>query len=281
MKAGEVDAMSTYTFEQSDALEAKGFTIIYQKVPSSCYTIAFQSENESDPFSNKLVRQAVSYAVDAEAIASSLFGKYAVVTNQYGVPGSAYYSDEVKTIPYDINKAKELLAEAGYPNGFNTKVWTMLQIPMPMLTEVGIAIADQLSQIGINVEVQNLDIAAFTGVLGDWGEGMLLHTMGLSNGAGSQIASNFKQGIPACTGAKCILKNDDLNHIMMNASNASGEESYELFRKAQYEIFTEQNLIYAMFVIYKTTALSPKLHDSNLMKNTAYYADLWQAWIEK
>ncbi|MBR6085649.1 MAG: ABC transporter substrate-binding protein [Spirochaetales bacterium] len=281
MEAGEIDAMSTYSFDQSDELEAEGFTIIYQELPSSCYTIAFNSVNPGDPFCDQRVRQAVGYALDNEAILEALFGKHAIVTNQYGDPSSAFYSDRVETIPYDIEKAKQLLAEAGYPNGFSTQVVTTVTNSMPMLQELGVVIAEQLSKIGINVTVNNLDIAGFTGVIGDWNYGMILHTMGMSNGAGSQISSNFKQGITSGIGAKCIKKSDKLNEIILAANNASGEESYKLFQDAQYQIFTEENLIYAIGLIFKTTAVSPKLHDSNLMARSAYAADLWQAWIEK
>lgn len=281
MEMNEIQAMATANFDQSDELEAKGFTIISQTVPSSCYTIAFNSVNEGDPFCDKRVRQAVMYALDKETITSTLFGEHATVTNQYGLPGSLFYSEEVESIPYDVEKAKELLAEAGYPNGFETKVVTTVTSAMPMLSELAVIIADQLSAVGIEVNVEVLDIAGFTAVLGDWGNGMLLHTMGMSNGAGSQISSNFKQGITSGIGAKCILKNDKLNDIILAACNATAEESYDLFQQAQYEIFTEQALIGAIAVIHKTTAVSPKLHDSNLMSNTAYAATLWKAWLEK
>lgn len=281
MEAGEIDAMSTYSFDQSDELEAEGFTIIYQEMPSSCYTIAFNSVNPGDPFCDQRVRQAVGYALDNQTIATALFGKHAVVTNQYGTPESVFYSDKVKDVPYDIEKAKQLLAEAGYPNGFKTQVVTTVTNSMPMLNELGVVIADQLSKIGITVEVNNLDIAGFTGKVGNWDYGMFLHTMGMSNGAGSQISSNFKQGITSGIGAKCIYKSDKLNDIILAANNASGQKAYDLFKDAQYQIFTEENLIYAIAVIYKTTAVSPKLHDTNLMSRSAYAADLWKAWIEK
>ena len=52
--------------------------------------------------------------MDGEAILPVLFGDYAETTNQYGVPGSTYYDDTID-IKFDLEKAKALMEEAGYP----------------------------------------------------------------------------------------------------------------------------------------------------------------------
>lgn len=75
----------------------------------------------SKPFESLLVRQALNYAMDRKAISHALFGRYGSPTDQFGALDAVdpkynnYY-------PYNPTKAKQLLAEAGYPNGFTVNV---------------------------------------------------------------------------------------------------------------------------------------------------------------
>ncbi|ARK29915.1 ABC transporter substrate-binding protein [Halalkalibacter krulwichiae] len=115
------------------------------------------SANPQSPFADPLVRGALSYAVDRDAIVEILYYGHAIATNQWGVPGSPTFNDDLDTT-YDPEKAKELLKEAGYPNGFKTTFTTNNND-----ADVSLATAIQgyLSEVGIDVELNTVDNAFF------------------------------------------------------------------------------------------------------------------------
>ena len=161
----------------------------------------------TDPFADELVRRAVSYAINAEEIADALLYGYGVKSNQWCVPQSEFFNTELEGQPYNIQKAKQLLAEAGYPNGFKTILTTQSQT---LLTDICQVIAEQLSDIGIEVEIRPILGAGYVNYIGGWEKGMLLHPMGMENGAASQISVTFVQGLDFALGVNSFIHPDDL-----------------------------------------------------------------------
>lgn len=83
--------------------------------------IAFNTEKK--PFDNKLVRQALNMAVDKGSILKSVYQGAGQPAKNPIPPTMWSYNDKVKDYPFDIAKAKELLAKAGYPNGLEVEMW--------------------------------------------------------------------------------------------------------------------------------------------------------------
>ncbi|MCV2394390.1 ABC transporter substrate-binding protein [Actinotalea sp. M2MS4P-6] len=107
----------------------------------------------SEPLADVRVRQAMQYAIDREAIASAIYGDAA--ETGYSTPFTTEadgWTDALKdTYPYDPEKAKELLAEAGYADGFTVKVMT---VPF-IYGDAAQAIAGQLAEVGITLELSD------------------------------------------------------------------------------------------------------------------------------
>jgi ABC-type transport system substrate-binding protein len=112
------------------------------------------SAHPDSPFANLKVRQAVSHAIDTKMIVNKLLYGYGILTNQWAVPGSWSYNPNVKGYPYDPKKAKQLLAEAGYPKGFKTKLTTDSS---PTAVQFATAVQGYLRQVGIIAELEVLD----------------------------------------------------------------------------------------------------------------------------
>jgi dipeptide transport system substrate-binding protein len=83
--------------------------------------IAFNVEKK--PFDNKLVRQALSMAIDKEAILKSVYQGGGIAAKNPIPPTMWSYNDKVQPYPYDVAKARAMLKQAGYPNGFETDLW--------------------------------------------------------------------------------------------------------------------------------------------------------------
>lgn len=83
--------------------------------------IAFNTEKT--PFDNVKVRQALNYATDKQTIINVVYQGAGVIAKNVLPPTIWGYNDAVQDYPFDPEKAKQLLAEAGYPNGFETEIW--------------------------------------------------------------------------------------------------------------------------------------------------------------
>jgi len=107
------------------------------------------TNNAKAPFDEMKVRQAVAHALDRQAIIDGLFG-YGTPIGTHFAPHHPAYVDLVELYPHDPEKAKALLAEAGYPDGFEAT----LKLPPPAYARRGGEIvAAQLGEVGIELEI--------------------------------------------------------------------------------------------------------------------------------
>jgi len=104
------------------------------------------------PFNDVRVRQAVNYGVNRELINQALFQGKAILCRGPISPRTFGADPALKPYPYDPEKAKKLLAEAGYPNGFEARL--AYGTYMPQIQEQAEAIAADLGKIGIRVKLE-------------------------------------------------------------------------------------------------------------------------------
>ncbi|WP_274424294.1 ABC transporter substrate-binding protein [Chelativorans sp. YIM 93263] len=106
--------------------------------------------NGKEPFDNLQVRQAISHALNRDEIILGATSGNGVPIGSHFSPASEAYVDLTDTYPHDIEKAKEILAEAGYPEGFEAT----LKLPPPTYArQGGEIVASQLREIGIEFEI--------------------------------------------------------------------------------------------------------------------------------
>jgi len=112
-----------------------------------------------NPFKDVRVRQAVAHAIDAEAIRRVVMRGYAKPIGTLITPEvDGYHADADKRYPLDRDKAKRLLAEAGYPNGFEVTLDCGSNQPPADICQ---AVAAMLSQIGINTRANIVPFATY------------------------------------------------------------------------------------------------------------------------
>jgi ABC-type dipeptide/oligopeptide/nickel transport system permease component/ABC-type transport system substrate-binding protein len=112
--------------------------------------------NRNGPLADLRVRQALSHALDRRAIIDGAMYGYGTPIGSHFPPQNAAYVDLTGLYPHDVAKAKALLAQAGYPNGFTL---TMKLPPPNYARRSGEIAASQLAAVGIKVKIENLEWA--------------------------------------------------------------------------------------------------------------------------
>jgi len=111
--------------------------------------------NTKAPYTNKLVRQAINMAIDRKAILTAIYQGAGEQAKNLIPPTMWSYNKSVQDYPYDPAKAKALLAEAGFPNGFETTLWAMpVQRPYnPDARRMAEMMQSDLAKVGITAKI--------------------------------------------------------------------------------------------------------------------------------
>ena len=277
--AGEVDAMLNASTTVADVLQAQGFVATVGGVPAQAQTVCYESKKESDPLHDIRVRQAVSYAIDRDAIAKALFGQYGTATTQYAVKGSPYYEDAIDGYPYNVEKAKQLMKEAGYENGFTTPIYVNATASSSI--EMAQILIEELAAINIKAELKMIDNAAYTKLIDGWDGGILIHGMGMDAGVPTQIAGSYKDGLTSGIGLNSFDRPAELGQAISAGLASDAEGVIKYFKLAQKIIFQDECLLKAISVNFPVAIVSPKVHDAGLGATVSTSANVWNAWIEK
>jgi peptide/nickel transport system substrate-binding protein len=155
LMAGDVDAFSNYPAPESFSQFAVDRRFKVFTGTTEMETVLGLNERVA-PLHNVLVRRAISYALDRHAIIDGAMFGYGTPIGSHFPPGNPAYVDLTGVYPHDVATAKELLTQAGYPHGFSMT----LKLPPPSYARrSGEIVASQLAQIGIRVQIENLEWA--------------------------------------------------------------------------------------------------------------------------
>ena len=150
MQSGQVQAAAGDATTIPAARDA-GLQVIAPPQALSGINLADRGGELSEPLGDVRVRQALNMAVDRDTIAKALYGSEDLAMSQYALEGQAAFTEELaEAYPYDPEAAKELLADAGYPDGFTLPVLTTSLAGLDKLTQ---AVAGQLEEVGVTLDI--------------------------------------------------------------------------------------------------------------------------------
>jgi len=163
LRTGEADVIAI-SRERVSEVKAMGFNV-FSKLNDQVVVVYMQQQWDPVPVADKRVRQALNYAIDKEALLQFVFAGQGVPVpmypiGSYGVAGGA--DPELKPYPYDPVKAKQLLTEAGYPHGFETKIYSYVTADLPELNRLAEAVADYLAKVGVKAAITPMDRSALS-----------------------------------------------------------------------------------------------------------------------
>lgn len=203
--------------------------------------IGFNAQKE--PFDDPLVRQAISKAIDKDTIINGIYDGVGLPAESPLAPDVFGYDENVSGLEYNVEEARELLAEAGYEDGFSTTLWTNDNQDR---IDTATAVQAQLEEIGIDVEIEQVEWGAYledtaagehdmfilgwTTVTGDADYGMypLFHS------------DNFGEA-----GNRTFFATDELDSLLEEARQSSDEdERLDLYSRAQEILVDEAPMLY-------------------------------------
>lgn len=156
VETGEAHIADPLPVTEIERVKSSSTMSLYRSEALGTEFIGFNTKKK--PFTDVLVRQAISYGIDTNVIIKGVFNNIGTKANSTMGPKVVGFNPNLEAYPYDPNKAKALLTEAGYPNGFKTTIWTGDRKERINTAEV---IQSQLKGIGIDAEVKVLEMGAY------------------------------------------------------------------------------------------------------------------------
>ena len=186
LKNGEVDIAYLLSGPVAeDVRRTPGYKLVSRAVSPSVFWLDLPEQwDPKSPWSDRRVRQAASLAIDRQALNQAETLGFSKPTGSL-IPGALEFSKSFEADPYDPTKAKRLLAEAGYPGGFDAGDL----YPWPPYSSMGEALAGYLQAVGIRTKVRTMERAAMTTA---WRERKLKGVIVGITGAGSNASTRLE-----------------------------------------------------------------------------------------
>ncbi|MBM4420903.1 MAG: hypothetical protein FJ034_04850, partial [Chloroflexi bacterium] len=230
------------------------------------------------PFSDPRVRQALNYAVDKRSIVANIYGGLAEALGTHVPPGVAGYS-AVAPFPYDPAKAKQLLAEAGYPNGFSTTlVGTKGAYPKDF--ELDQAIQLQLKAVGVDVKLEIFELAKYLDVLRTTRETTLemFQNSFVTATAVDYIEQQF--GCDQPTNNSSGFCDRRISDLAQEALRTTDEAKRGPMLKQAQDLLAQQTPAIWLLGVQEVAGMSRKLHGAVFRKDTILTVDE-KTWLEE
>jgi peptide/nickel transport system substrate-binding protein len=280
MEAGQADLWFDVPVKFGADLEKKGLKVNWA-VTGFFWGLFANSSNPDSKFTNKKVREALEYAIDRPGMAKALgFGKYEALT-QIAPKGSTGYNEGYDPRPYNPEKAKQLLAEAGYPNGFKVQI-----LCDAMGQDYATAVQANLIAVGLDAKVDLADFARYNSEFMSaffGGQGFVDLAIGRTG-----IDLPFATGLLRHFGPTPMTGIVAINGAKSPEYLALCDKIYKTFDPAALTAVTkdavkqasEDALVVPLIRTPWVSVMQQNVHDDSM---TAHYVvwNLFKSWIEK
>ncbi|HEX2172401.1 MAG TPA: ABC transporter substrate-binding protein, partial [Dehalococcoidia bacterium] len=210
-------------------------------------------EKPESPFNKKQVREAVSLAIDRQALSDAESAGYSQPANNW-IPNDWPGAIKGPDPKYDPARAKQLLAEAGYPDGFDVEQLT----PLPPYNSLAERVIGQLREVGIRTKLNVMERAAFATKLTEGREaipGMILNISGLPGDAASRIRT-----FATCNGPSTrICYPDDIDKKMQAYDASVNPQERERLITEMQQFINDNHLFVPVYRLAFFIAVGPRV----------------------
>ena len=270
-----LDVLRTSNGEQYAVLsELPNITI--EKYQSGIAALAPSSLDEKSPLSKLEIRQAIFYAIDRDTLCEARGFGLAAPAYQVIAPGFTGYLPELDSSVvngYDPVKSKELMAKAGYPDGFSVTFYNPLAaFGATYDQDTAIAIQKMLEDVGINVTMEFPEAGAATELRTKGWDGLMAHTIGSFTNSSSAFRLNvdpFYQYQPS------TWRPVDEILEAFNLSRETPKQEQALLQDL-HRLYTDNMVVIPVMFRVNTALIKDNVHDSGFGKVSG--VTIWTPW---
>ena len=241
LESGSSDAILATLSSNIDRVENNEDVTLLRNDSVSIDYIGFNTEKE--PFDDPRVRQAITHAFDSQAVLDGVYNGSGTPAEAPLAPGVLGYSEDLEGLEYDMDRAEELLDEAGVED---LTINLMVNDDNPERVDVALWLQESLSNLGITVNVEQVEWGAYLAATGAGEHDMFI--LGWSNSTGDPdngITPLFHSDNIGDTGNRSFYNNPELDSILDEARQSTEEsEREELYMEAQQILVDEAPAIF-------------------------------------
>ena len=276
LETGEIDlARDLLPLDFQKISEDTKFTTVEVETPSNMF-LGFDLRNEL--LADKRVRQAIAYAINNEDLVKTVFNGSASVATSPVPKITTGHNENSNNYPQNIEKAKQLLAEAGYPNGFNIELFVSED---NQRIDMAVIIQDNLKKIGIYAEIKTFQWAAYVSTIENPNiiKPLFIMSWNISNDDPDEVLYPLYHSsqIDAHTNV-VFYKNEKFDNLISEARETTDKEKrMKLYEEAQ-DIIQEDLPHYTL--VYPKQNFAYKASIKNIKYNKRAYLDFQDTIIE-
>ena len=276
LETGEIDlARDLLPLDFKKISEDTKFTTVEVETPSNMF-LGFDLRNEL--LADKRVRQAIAYAINNEDLVKTVFNGSASVATSPVPKITTGHNENSNNYPQNIEKAKQLLAEAGYPNGFNIELFVSED---NQRIDMAVIIQDNLKKIGINAEIKTFQWAAYVSTIENPNiiKPLFIMSWNISNDDPDEVLYPLYHSsqIDAHTNV-VFYKNEKFDNLISEARETTDKDKrMKLYEEAQ-DIIQEDLPHYTL--VYPKQNFAYKASIKNIKYNKRAYLDFQDTIIE-
>ena len=224
---------------------------------------------EKEPFNNKLVRQAITHAFDQEAVLSGVFNGSGTPAIGPLSPVTLGYDENLERLEYDMDRARELLKEAGYEDGFDATI--MVNEDNPERLDTAIWMQESLAELNINIDIEQVEWGAYLEMTGNGEHDMFV--LGWSNPPADPnhlLSTLFHSDMIGSAGNRSFFSNEEFDALIDEGKKESDEGAREeIYKQAQEILIDEAPAIFIRYPenlnAYQSNISGLKIDNNNLL----------------
>ncbi|MEK4554946.1 MULTISPECIES: glutathione ABC transporter substrate-binding protein [Jeotgalicoccus] len=212
-----------------------------------------------EPFDDIKVRQAISYAIDREEIVAGVYDDMGIPAKGPLAPGVWGYSEDLEGQEYNIEKAKELLAETDMADGFDTTIWVNDD---QQIIDTAVYIQNELAELNINVEIEQFEWGAYLETLANGNHEMfILGWTTVTGDADYGLYALFHSKNQGAAGNRVFYDNPEVDELLDAGRAEVDDEARQQIYTDIEEILVEESpssyLFHVQFAVgYNESSLS-------------------------
>jgi peptide/nickel transport system substrate-binding protein len=263
LKRGEADIAYLMIGDEASAIKADPKLRLAQVIPAATWWLEFPEQwDTKSPWHDRRVRLAAALAIDKQAVNEVERLGFSRLTGSI-IPTTLEFALRLEPYPYSTAEAKRLLAEAGYPNGFDAGDLT----PLPPFFTMGEAVANYLGAVGIRTKMRTMERAAFfTAAREKKLQGLILHASGALGNAATRI-----EAYVLSTGAYAYGGHADIDELFRQQSLERNRSKREALLHQIQRLMYERVMQAPIYEPATLHGVGPRVEEAGVGLNALLY----------